>query len=200
MQGHEAVLAELGVPQHQHAVGAVEVILVESDGFTNANATDREQADQRLIGGRPQSWKEAARRVHQGSDLSVGVQVRSGPIRSRSHQSPWGDLHGRVDAVQVGREAAHHADADRHPVRRGSPRQGRPGQGRVGGDGGDPLVLEVVEELAEQPPRAGQLESDGPAQAEVIIQRLSQPRSHAHLSALGHGRPSPRRPSRSTFA
>src|SRR5206468_4441074 len=70
----------------------------------------------------------------------------------------------------------------------------------LGGDGVDAAGFEVADELAEQPPGAGEPEAQCPAQAQVIPQRITQWRPlPAHAVSPGQGRASWRSAPTSTF-
>jgi hypothetical protein len=63
-------------------------------------------------------------------------------------------------------------------------RRGRPRYGRLSGDGPHPATLEVVDEVAQQPVIAVELEAHGAADGQVLIGRLAQA---AHCPTPGQG-------------
>ena len=117
VQRHQAVLAVLGVAHYQQFPAGVEVLVIEADRFPDPDPADREQADQSLVGGRPQPGLQRGRRLDERADLGIGIQVWRGPAHPRAELACRDDLGRGIDAVQVGGEPAHHGQADRLPVR-----------------------------------------------------------------------------------
>src|SRR6266540_4459827 len=128
-------------------------------------------------------------------------EYRYGVARPGTEHAGGRNLDRGVEAVQVGREAAHHAETDRPPVRRRPGGQRRPGQRTLGGDGVHAMRLEAADELIQQPAGVGELESQRPAQVQIVGQRVGQRRSwRAHGVSPGQGRASWRSAWMSTLA
>ena len=172
MQRHQPGFAELGAADGQHAGAGVEVGAVQADRLTDPHAGDREQADQGLIGRRPQWGPQADGRGDQRSDLARGIQVGRGPRPAGGDQAGGRDLGGRVGGAQVRGEGADHREPLRMPPRR--PRgQRRPRERIGGGDGARAGILQIGDELGEQLLGAGELVSQGTADCQVVGQRLA---------------------------
>ena len=54
MQRQEPRLVEFGLAHGQQAASKINVLTVEIDGLTDAESSDREQAEQRAVGDRQQ--------------------------------------------------------------------------------------------------------------------------------------------------
>jgi hypothetical protein len=195
VQREQPVLAELGVAHQQQPAPGVEVFIVEGDGFTAAHAGDRHQADQGFDGGPAQRRLQVLCLGEQRGDVGGGIQVGHCPVGSAGQQAGRRDLGGRVESGEVGGEAADHGDPHPQPARAGADRQRGPGQ-RIGhGDRACLALLQVGDELVQQPGVAVQLEPQAAPQVQVAGQRLTQP---GH-DAPGHGRASARSASTLTF-
>ena len=197
MQRDLARLAELGEADRQDAFGEVDVVAVESEGLTDAEPGDGQQPDEGLEGGRPQRRTHRSGGGHQRGEVDVGIQVGRGPMTPAGQQTDRGHLVGGVDGMQVTREAPHHRQPLRPPVRRAVGRKGGPCPRRVSGDRVGPVRLHVGDEVSEQQRGALQLVPEGPANGEVVVEI---PMERAHDALPGHGRAKARNAVRSTLA
>jgi hypothetical protein len=83
VQRHEAVFTELGASDQQlPTVGGVQVVGVQRDRFTDADAAGSKQSDQGLVSGGPERRSQCTGGGEQGADFGVGVQVRGDPVVS----------------------------------------------------------------------------------------------------------------------
>jgi hypothetical protein len=197
VQRDQAGLAELAVAHPQPVVVGVEVVAVEPDRLADAHPGDGQQADQGLVGRRAERAGQHAGGIDERGDVGLGVQVWDCPAWPASQQPWWRDLHARVEGVQVGREPAHRRQPVRPPARRGSGGRRRPAQRVVDGGHLGVVVVEVGDELGQQPLRPVELEPQRPADAQIVGQRLAK---RIHGAPVGQGRASGRSASMSTFA
>jgi hypothetical protein len=103
----------------------------------------------------------------------------------------------RVEAVQVGGEAAHHRQSERPPATAAARGQCRPRERLLDGDGLGADLLEVVDELGEQLSGALELVAERATDPQVVGERVAK---RAHAASPIQERAIVRSASRSTFA
>ncbi len=150
VQRQQASVGELGVAHEQGPLFAAQVVSVQCDQLSDPHACCRQEADDGLVGGSVQREAQRPGRVHQGGDLCLGIQVGVGPASLAWQQVCWRHLGGRVEALQVGGEAAGDRQADR-PLVGLAFHGGRPGERLLRGDGGRPGRLEMADQAGQQP-------------------------------------------------
>jgi hypothetical protein len=109
---------------------------------------------------------------------------RGAPGAWRQQIHRW-HFDGRIEGLHPAGEAAHHAEPLRMPGRGGTRREGGPLHRQLCGDRVGVGRLGEVDELLEQQPRAGKLETQRATDAEIVDQRATQA---AHRAPVGHGR------------
>jgi len=102
-----------------------------------------------------------------------------------------------IDRTAITGEAANIAQTLRPPGRLDRCRLLRPGEGEVRGDGVGSRLLHKRDEGQQAGAVRAQLESQGTARGQIILQQFSQ---GAHFAPPGHGRLSGRSAAKSTFA
>ena len=102
-----------------------------------------------------------------------------------------------LECVEVTQEGTGDSEPVSSPHRAAALWCSRPGQGRLHSHDLDTRVLAEIDELGEQPTGALELESEAPAQDEVVVEVLTK---SAHLAPPGQGRAISDREGRSTFA
>ena len=161
VQGDLAGLAELGIPDGEHAIVEVDIGAVQPAGLAGAHAGHRQQAQQCPPGQRPKRRPQRIRRGQQRGDLVRRIQMRGdAPVVVGQEVGGW-NLGGRVQHLEVPGEAAHHHQptAPVHLVG-AARRAGRPGQRSVGGDVAGALLFEVADEATQPLAERGQLEPE----------------------------------------
>jgi hypothetical protein len=83
--GHHARLAELRLPDRQHRAGPVDVGAVEPDRFSDPQASDGQQPDQRLVRG---CWhrRQLPGVGHQRLDVARAIDERRTPAVTAGDQ------------------------------------------------------------------------------------------------------------------
>ena len=162
------------------------------------HAGDRQQPDQGLVGRGPQRRRDVAGGGQQRLDLLRRADVGRGASTVAWQQVSRRDLGGRVERGKPGREAADDRQPFGPPVPFVAGGQRRPRDRMFHGHRRRAGLVEIVDELREQPAGTLELVAHRPAGREVVAHGCSH---RVHAAPLpGHGRASSRRESRSTLA
>jgi hypothetical protein len=196
VQEDHALVAELGPTHQQPPITEVDVGRVESEAFPEAQAGDRKQPDQRLVGHCPPRRGQFCGRSHEGGDVGRGVQIRRHPASAAAQQALGGDLGGRVDALEMSGEAPHDSQALTPPGGGGVDRQHGPRQRELSGDVLGAGGGEVGDEVGQQDAVTGQGETEPAADSEIVLHRGVE----IYHRAPGHGWASGRSAAESTRA
>ncbi len=171
---------------------------LERDRLPDAHAGRGQQPEQGEAGRRPQRRLEPLRCGQHLAELVRRVDVGCRPPPRDGEQTGRWDLMSWVDRVQVAGKAAHRAqpvvDADRLE----SLGLTGPGDRQLDGHHRRSTGLEVDDEARQEPGRINELETQPPAQPQVIIEMLAQ-RAH-RAPPVGQGRAMVRSRSTSTRA
>ena len=197
MERQQPGLAELRAPNQQCACRCVEVLAVQAARLPDAHPGGCQQADQRPVGRGTVRRAKRPGGAYQRRDLLVGVEVWRSAVRRVGQQPGRGHLVRGVDAVQVGRKAAHRSQPYRAPRITAAGKR-RPCERVLGRDPHLALFVKVGEELAEQLLGARELEAERTAHRQIVVQRITQQRIHD--APPGHERAMVRKASRLTFA
>ncbi len=113
---HLARFSKFGQANRQHVIGGIDIATVEREGFPDSHASDRQESEQRAIGGDAMRRAQRPRRGDERAQLVIGVEVGSRPrVAPRQDVGGW-HLRGRIDCMDVDGEAAHDREAVRRPV------------------------------------------------------------------------------------
>jgi hypothetical protein len=183
-------LAELSAHDGEGAVARIEVIAVQAVGFARPHTGHGEQPNQGLVGQRGASIAHPARGIHQCGYLVVAEQVGHRADVLARQQICRRNLVNGIESVQVKQEAAYSAQPQPVPVRAGL-RAWLPRRHGLDGHARDPLRVEIVSEVQQQPTGRVQLVPQRPTHLQVPLRGLAH-RTHRHqpASVSGQGRTS----------
>ena len=135
--------------------------------------------------------------MHDVGDLGGGIQAWGGAVVVAGQQVGWWDLGRRVEGVQMPGKTSDDRQPGGPPDRRRTDRLPCPGHRNVDGDGRHSCVLEVVNELQQQPAVPVQLVAQRAAHRQVLLGPSAQ---RVHDVPPGQGWANAARAAWSTFA
>lgn len=97
----------------EHTLSQVDVAAGQAQSLPDPHPGDGEQPQQRLVRRGPERIGQPTGRAQQPADVPRRPQIRGGSWGVSGPDPGWWHLHGRVDRLQVLREAARDAE----PVR-----------------------------------------------------------------------------------
>jgi len=162
MQRNEPGLAELGAADREAFLCPVDIATLQIEGFTDAQASDCQQAQQTRIGGRlklEMSW-HAVGRLQQPFDLGAGIQVRRCVLRPERQEPFRRHLSGAGNRIPVLRKPTDSAEPSGPFGPLQVLRLGRPSQREPGCDPRFSATFQPRDEFADKAAGAFQLEPE----------------------------------------
>ncbi len=201
VQWDEAFPVELRITDPQHAAGEVDVITGQVQRFTDPHPGYGEQAQQRLVRGRPQRWGEFPGRGQEPSDVGWRPHVGRRAWVTGRPNSGGRHLRGRVDRLQVLREAPGRSQPVSQRDRLHALRQTRPGDRQVRRDRGGACCGQVGDQLRQHVAFDPEFEPQRSTEPQVVRNVPGEVGHHRPLSVwFGQGFARPRSAVRSTRA